>query len=163
MTQYKDSAFYPVFDQLHAKTNEVILLINSIESEMVAESQGKPGNPAETTQQIVKTENGQEIRLEFLSNPFSTEPVRDFLLPGAAARLELEKALTGYKDFLSATISSETLQNLNKMLDPAVCLPAKTPDEEKDLMLLSGLHCLALLKNSLLAVESCSMSSIANH
>jgi len=127
MTQYRDSSFYPVINKLHSKTNEVIDLINSIELKMVAESEGKPGNPAEISDQIIRSENGQQIKFEFISNPFNVEAVKDFLLPGAASRLELETALTGYRDFLSTTISPETIKYLNKTLDPSTCLPGKTP------------------------------------
>jgi hypothetical protein len=87
--------------------------------------------------------------------------VKDFLLPGTASRKELETAMADYGNFLSTVIPAAQFQNLNKMLDPSTCLPAKAPEEEKDLSLMSGLHSLALLKNSLLAVETYSMSIIA--
>jgi hypothetical protein len=161
LAQYNDSSFYPVIEQLHSKTNDMVKLINAVESKMIAESEGKPGKPAQNRNQIIQTENGQEIKFKFLSYPFHQAPVKDFLLPGTASRKELETAMADYGNFLSTVIPAAQFQNLNKMLDPSKCLPAKAPEEEKDLSLMSGLHSLALLKNSLLAVETYSMSIIA--
>jgi len=161
LLQYHDSSFYPVIEQLHAKTDDLIKLINTVELKMVAESEGKPGKPVENPIQINQMENGQEIRFEFLSRPFHPAPVIDFLLPGTASRMDLEKALSGYGNYLSTIIQAAQFQNLNMMLDPSTCLPAKAPEEEKDLSLISGLHCLALLKNSLLAIESYTLNIIA--
>lgn len=160
LTRNRDSSFYPVIQQLHARTDDLIKLINTVEKRMVAESEGKPGSPVENPMQVNQTENGQEIKFEFLSRPFHTAPVVDFLLPGTSSRTDLEKALAGYANYLSGIISAAQFQNLNNMLDPSTCLPAKAPSEEKDLSLISGLHCLALLKNSLLTVESYTLNIV---
>jgi hypothetical protein len=162
IAQYHDSSFYPVMEQLNSRTNELLKLINTIELKMVSESEGKPGNPAENPPQVFQTENGQEIKVEFLSKPFHPLPVNDFLLPGTASRTEIEKGMRGYRNFLSAIIPAGQLQYLNQMLDPSTYLPSKNPDGRK-VSLLAGLHSMELLKNSLLAVESYSLGSIAKH
>jgi len=159
---YRDSSEYPIMDQLNLKTTELLKLINAVEYKMIAESEGKPGRPAEYPRPIVQAENGQEIKFELLSRPFHTSPANDFLLPGTSSRTELETALAGYKTYLSGIIPVSALQNLDQMLDPSTCLPPKIP-EVRHISLLSGLHSLALLKNSLLAIESYSMASITEN
>jgi hypothetical protein len=162
LLQYRDSSIYKSMEQLHSKTNELLQLINTVESKMIAESEGKPGFPVENPRQIRQTENGPEIDFGILSNPFHPSPVQDFLVPGTASRQELESLMAGYRKYLSTILPDNELQGLYKMMDPASFLPARVSAEKK-ISLMSGLHSLALLKNSLLTVESYSLKRISKH
>jgi hypothetical protein len=154
---YKDSVNYPAMEQLHIKTNGVISVIDQIQARMVEESQGKPGLPALQSAQTGTT----QIQYKFISNPFNPNPFNDFLLPGCSTRNELDETLLGYKASLSELVLKTDKGKYMKLLDPSLFLS----DNEKDgeISLLSGLHSLELLKNSILMVESCMLTSIAKN
>jgi hypothetical protein len=161
MDKYKDSNSYPLIKQIHSKTAGVVDLITNIQTKMVLESEGKPDIPAMNTVQITPSEFGPEIQYKRLSKPFHTGPVKDFLLPGCNPRQELSLSLSDYKKFLSDLNSGEDFKIYESLLDPALFLP-----EEKfkgaEISLMSGLHSLELLKNSILTVESHMIISVAN-
>jgi hypothetical protein len=153
LNNYKDSVTYPVLIQIHTRTNDLIKLIQGIESKMIAESEGKPGNPAVISQLIQQTENGPEIQVELLKNRFSTAPFRDFLQQGTASRQELDAALKDYANYISGLTAGRELQKFEKLLDPAVFLNGINPGN-KGISLMNGVHMLGLMKNSILTVES---------
>lgn len=159
---YHDSSTYSSIEQLHSKTNELLRLINTVESKMIAGSEGKPGLTVENPPQIRQTENGPEIDFGSLPNPFHPSPVQDFLIPGAASRQELESLISGYRKYLTTILPDSELQAILKMIDPANILPHRVSAEKK-ISLMSGLHSLAILKNSLLTVESYSLKRISRH
>jgi hypothetical protein len=156
IAQYHDSSSYPFMEQLNLKTVEILTLVSSIESEMIGESEGEPGNPVENPSQIRQTENGTEIDFNLLDNPFHINPVQDFLLPGTATRSRLEAAMTDYKIYLSGILPVEVIKSLEPMLDTSVFLPVPYSGNRK-ISMMSGLHSLALLKNGLLTAESCTL------
>jgi hypothetical protein len=162
LTQYRDSAVYLTLQQIHSKTDELLKLISTVESGMIAESEGEPGRPVENPQQIRQTENGSEIEFRLLSRPFHTAPVSDFLLPGTASCMKLETAMADYRNFLDGIAPQTEIQKFSKILDPSTLLPLKVPEGRK-ISMMSGLHSLALLKNSLLTAESYALRSIAKH
>ncbi len=155
-----DSTFFPVMEQVHTRTANLITLINVIESKMVGESEGEPGAPVLNPVQIKTTENGQIIDYKMLSYPFHPAPVNDFLLPGTVTRSELENAVTDFKEYLSGLIPETESGNYEKILNPSTCLPALT-SEKRRISVLSGLHSLLLLKNNLLTNEFLALQSIA--
>ena len=160
LNNHKDSAALVVLMQVHSHTSDLLAVINGIEAEMVAESEGDPGRPAVVTQQIIKTERGPEIQFRLLSNAFDNNPVRDFLLPSCSARAGLDKALEAYNDYLSGLIAGAELSSGDKL--PGLSLILNVDDADGSRMsLMSGLHSLALLKNSILIVESKAFSAVA--
>ena len=162
LEQYIDSAAYPAMQKLHSRTDDLLKLVIEVESGMIAESEGEPGRPVENPRQIKLTENGPEIEFRFLTRPFHNAPVSDFLLPGTASRKKLETAIADYSKYL-ATITPQTeFQKFGKMLDPSNCLPIQAT-EGREISMMSGLHSLDLLKNSLLTIESYALRSIAKH
>ncbi len=162
MTRYHDSLSYPQMEQLHAKTVSLLTLIGDVQTKMVQESEGEPGKPALSQDQIKQTETGTEIQYKKLSKAFHKAPVRDFLAPGCSSREELNSALTEYTNYISGMIPGEDLQKYTSLLEPSLYLPGTMPDEGA-ISLMSGLHSLELLKNSLLTVESKFLSVIARH
>jgi hypothetical protein len=147
-------------DDLHSKTAGILNLIDTIQINMVAEAEGQPGIPALSPVQIRQTGIGTEIQYKLLSKPFNTAPVEDFLLPGCSSRQELILALTNYKNFISGLNSGKNIQKYLSLLDPSILLPGEN-NKPGEISLMSGLHSLELLKNSLLTVESYMLISLA--
>lgn len=162
MNQYRDSSRYPQMEKLHSKTTELLILIGNIQTKMVAESEGKPGMPALSPSQISQTERGPEIQYKLLSKPFHLGPVRDFLQPACNSRQELNRALSEYVKYLSDLTSGKDIQKYKDLLEPSILLPGEI-QEGWDISLMSGLHSLELLKNSILTVESYMLASIASN
>jgi len=78
LTKFRDSINFPELQQIHSVTNDLIIIINNIETRMVGVSEGDPGNPLENPPQVIQTEMGQTIVYEELSRPFHQTPVEDF-------------------------------------------------------------------------------------
>jgi hypothetical protein len=157
-----DSLNLSVAGKIHGKTTELLQLIDDTSIKMVAESEGKPGLPVFNPQQVRQTENGSEIQYNMLKEPFSRGPVQNYLLPGCLYRQELEAALTDYRNYLSALPSGAETKPLQGLIDASIYLPGEKP-ENNETSLMSGLHSLLLLKNSLLTVELSALTSIARH
>jgi len=162
MITYHDSLSYPKMEQLHAKTNSLLSLIGNVQVKMVQESEGEPGKPALGKDQILQTEMGTEIQYIKLSKPFHPAPVRDFLAPGCSSREELNSEFMEYMKYITGLIPKEDVQKYTTLLDPSTYLPEAKPEGAK-ISMISGLHALELLENSLLAVESNMLSAIVKH
>jgi hypothetical protein len=161
LDQHHDSLNYKKIEQLHIKTAELISEVNIIQIKMIKESEGKPETPLSDLKQIRLTDNGPEIQYNDLSNPFQTSFVKEFLLPGCASRQELNSALADYANYISGYTAGEDLKIVREILEPSVYLPGESSEDIK-ISLISGLHSLELLKNSLLTVESHLMHILAN-
>ena len=160
--QYRDSDTYPVMQELHSRTGKLLGLIAGIQEKMVAESEGRPGVPALGPKQITNTEYGPVIDYNLLSKPMLTEPVRDFLLPECSSRKELTAATEEYKILISEMVKGKDIEAYKRLLDPAVFLPAND-NNGSGVSLMSGLHSLELMKNSLLTFESFMLSSLVSN
>jgi hypothetical protein len=161
LDQHHDSLYYKKITQLHIKTAELISEVNKIQIKMIKESEGKPETPLSDLKQIRQTDNVPEIQYNDLSNPFQTSFVKEFLLPGCASRQELNSALADYANYISGYTAGEDLKIVREILEPSVYLPGESSEDVK-ISLISGLHSLELLKNSLLTVESHLMHIIVN-
>jgi hypothetical protein len=162
MNRYRDSLNYKEMEELNSKTTNIISLISDIQLKMVQESEGKPGNPAVSTDKIVRTETGKEIQYRLLTKPFHAAPVSDFLVPGCSSRQELEDALSEYANYISGLGESSEIQDYNSLLSPGTYLPGNDP-EVLPISLMSGLHSLELLKNGLMIVESKMLNTLTEH
>jgi hypothetical protein len=162
MIKYHDSLSYPQMEQLHAKTASLLSLIGNVQAKMVQESEGEPGKPALGKDQILQTEMGTEIQYMKLSKPFHPAPVRDFLAPGCSSREELNSAFMEYIKYITGLIPKEDVQKYTTLLAPSTYLPEAKPEGAK-ISMISGLHALELLKNSLLTVESNMLTAIVKH
>jgi hypothetical protein len=162
LDQYRDSSGYQIMGELHVKTAGLLALIGNIETKMVAESEGNPGDPALNPAQITQTEIGPEIKCELLSNPFNPFPVFNFLMPDCKPREELISSMNEYKNYLSNLNPGSDLGKVKDLLDPSLFLPDKIANAD-EVSLMSGLHSLQLLKNSVLTVESSILRSVAKN
>jgi hypothetical protein len=162
VSRYHDSLSYPKLEQLHSRTIGVLAIISNIQEKMVQKSEGEPGKPAVSASQISQTETGHEILYMELSMPFSTGPVKDFLLPGCQARQDINLAMAGYLDYLTKIFPGEDILRYKKMLEPSTYLSGENTGKS-EISLMSGLHSLEIMKNGLLTVESCVLNEIAKH
>jgi hypothetical protein len=161
MNQYRDSSIFPKMEQLHSKTSELLNTIGNIQTKMIAESEGKRGNPALIPVQISHTEDGPEIQFKLLTKPFHPGPVRNFLLPACNSRQELNRALAEYINYFSDLTPGKDIIKFKDLLDPSIFLPGETKDYEQ-ISLMSGLHSLELLKISILTIELHLLLYVAN-
>jgi hypothetical protein len=148
-------------NQLVLKTKEFINVIDGIEAGMIAESEGEPGVPAGVSRQIIMTENGAEIQFNQLKRPFNPMPFDDFLKNGTSSRKELDKKISDYCTFIGGLSPAGELNEFIKLLDPSVFFPCSDSEEQR-ISLMSALHMTALLKNSVLAVESQALKTVVN-
>ncbi|HUX94440.1 MAG TPA: hypothetical protein VMV47_01800 [Bacteroidales bacterium] len=157
-----DSAMGPVLMKINSGAASLLQVINGVEAKMIAESEGKSGNPAILTEQIKQTENGPEIQFYSIKGLFKYEPVEDFLMPGCTTREELDSKLKEYADYLVSLTPGGELGRLGKILDPSVCLPVEDLSGDRT-SLMAGLHSLGLVKNSILIAESEAFSVVSKH
>ena len=162
LASYQDSSTIDIMKELDSRTAGLLRVVNSVEKKMVGESEGEPGNPVENPSQVIQTETGPEISYRQLSSPFHTSPVQDFLVKGTESRDALDKAITEYRSWLSTAIPALTWNEVDRMLDLSMYLPAASGDEKPSSML-SGLHSLAVMKNSLLAAEHYALKGLAEN
>jgi len=160
MTSCQDSLNYPLMEQVHSRTGGLLAFIGDVESKMISEAEGKPGAPVLISNQIVQTEAGPQIQYKNISRPFHPRPVMDFLLPGSKTREELTAMMSDYNNYLTSLVPAEVLQNYSGLLDPAKYLPGQVPEDEL-ITMMTGLHSLVLLKNSILSVESEILKAVA--
>lgn len=160
MKGFRDSLTISVAEQIHGKTTDLLQLIDDTGTKMVAESEGKPGLPEFNPRQIIKGESGSEIQYNLLTNPFNTEAVKDFLLPGCSYRQKIDAALTNYINYLSGLKSGGEIKLFKGLIDASIYLPGENP-KNSEISLMTGLHSLILLKSSLLTVELYALTSIA--
>ena len=160
LNQYRDSSGYQLMAQLRTKTIGLLNMVDNIQINMIAESEGKPGVPAFDPSQIIHTGMGINIQYKLLSSPFSLDPVKDFLLPDCSSRKELNTAFTEYTSFIAGLISGEQLQRIKTILDLSIYLPQESKDGDA-MSMMSGLHSTELLKNSILTVETSMLRSVA--
>lgn len=158
----RDSSTYELMSELDSRTAGLLEQITSVERRMVGESEGEPGDPVVSPSQVVQTEAGPEIRFRQLSFPFHTSPVRDFLAAGTESRDSLDKAIREYRSWLSATIPADTWDDVDMMLDLSMYLSVPVYGDRRRSML-SGLHSLAVMKNSILSVQHYAMKELAEY
>jgi hypothetical protein len=162
MTRYHDSLCYPEMEQLHSRTADLLKCISGIQSKMVQESEGRPGEPAVSAEKLTQTDFGLAIQYKLLSHPFLWAPVQDILLPECETRQLLNSMVKEYSDYLVGLAPAGGLKSWTVLLEPSNYLPG-TLSEARGISLMSGLHSLELLKNSILTVESQVFKILTSH
>jgi hypothetical protein len=148
-------------EPLHSKTVALLTTISNIQERMVQQSEGKPGNPAISAEQIKKTETGSEISYRNLSFIMDPAPVNDFLMPQCKARQELNSSIADYLNFLAGIVPADDLTKYKRALDTETYLTFGNGAVLTSLV--TGLHSLQIMKNGVLTVEFSVLNGIAKH
>ena len=162
LTQYHDSICYSEMEMLHGKTLNALIYLDALENKMVTEYERKPVNAFVNTDSVLKSVNRFDIRNALLKDPFNTVPARELLRPGCHVRLELNKVLADYMNYVASLTSHKDPVEFRGLLDPSIYLPVG-PAPQSDLTLMSALHTIDILKNNILAVEARMLTFIAKH
>lgn len=144
ISQNGDSAISGHLQELHARTEKVVSVINRVESEMISLAEG-----------------GQTADYRNLSSPFSTVPYRELLSPGSPKRKDIENALSEYRNYISETFPADVSESVAKLTLASVFLPPADGPEAR-VSLMTGLHSLILMKSSVLTVENVLMRNLTN-
>jgi hypothetical protein len=147
-------------EQLHSRTNNLIKSVNEVEFKMVALAEGKKGQPVSDPVQVKQTATGQQIDFNLVHDAFTYEPVNKYLFPGTEGRMELEKAMADYRNYVTGLDSLHLNVNLSLVADPSVYLPSELEENER-ITMMTGLHSLALFRNAILAFETKALTEIA--
>jgi hypothetical protein len=151
-----------ITDQLSAlttRTGQLISVINNVEARMVSESGGQSGPEAEETQRVSGSVEVSNILFNELKGPFDLAVYGNHLLPGTGTREMLDNALLGYADFLNGMEPAAGLSREAMLLQPSVWFPE--PDQsDRDISLISSIHLLELMKNTVLTVEARAIKAI---
>lgn len=161
LAENNSSKAFPVMEQLHARTNDVIKSIDAVELKMVALAEGKKGVPVPDPVQVKQTASGQQIDFKLIHDAFTYAPVNTYLFPGTEGRAEIERAMADYRNFVAGLDSLRLNVNLSMVADPSLCLPSASAENER-ITMMTGLHSLALLKNAILAFETKALTEMAS-
>ncbi len=156
----KNSVSFPAMEQFHSSTENLIKAVNAVELRMVALSEAKKGQPVPDPVQAEQTAAGQQINFSKVRNAFSYEPVKACLFPGTKSRLELEKAIADYGNYVAGLDSLHLEVNISMVSDPSAYLPS-APGESERITMMTGLHSLALFRNAILTYETKALTEIA--
>lgn len=160
ISQCNDTAVLPAMQDIDDRTVELLRSVSKTQADLVAEAEGEPGMPAVLTSQVRETGTGPAVRFTALERPFHPVPFGEFLRDDSGLRTELEAALRRYSDYLSVQLKEDDYNKCAVLLDPSVYLPDIGPDNLR-VSLMTGLHMLELMKNGILAAESCALSSVS--
>ncbi len=152
LVKYQDSLIYPQMENIHTRTADILAYISDIQVKMVQDAEGEPGNPAVAKDQISETEQGTMVLYTRLSDPFTMEPVKNYLLSGSESRQNLETEILSYSDFISELQIVDN-KNYSWPIEASGSLTELLPGKT-NVSLISGLHSLELMKNTLLVIES---------
>ena len=103
------------------------------------------------TGKVISVINRVESEMSALSE--WGQPYSELLSPGSPKRKEIENALTEYRSYISEAFPAGVPTSVNSLTDAAVFLPQAGGDEAR-VSVLTGLHSLTLMKNSVLTAEN---------
>jgi hypothetical protein len=153
VNRYRDSSNYQQMEQLHSKTTKLLDAITNIQEKMVGQSEDEFGKPPVKGTPIRESETGKEIVYTSISNPMDPGPALNFLLPDCTPREELNSSVADYVNYLTGILPTQELMKYKKLLTTDTFLPVIIP-KGGNISLMTGLHSLQTMKNSLLTVEA---------
>jgi len=151
-----------VMQELHKKTTDLVKTINNVELKMISLAAGKKGKPDDENAPVSMTAEGPQVNINLIRAPFTWDPFRIYLAPGTETRNGIEEALSDYQNYISGFDSVLLTHNTGLVSDLKNILFPATEGEER-ITLMTSLHMLELLKNTVLAVEIKAFSLISEH
>jgi hypothetical protein len=148
-----DTARTRLLSEINDRTMDLISTIVQLEESMISEAVGEPDTQVSRANHVIKKENGGEIQLVAMIQPFNNEPFSNHFLPGTQSRISLDRALKYYSGFISQLETGTDRSSLFLLLEPESWFPDSEEPEERT-SLVSSLHLLELMKNTVLTVET---------
>lgn len=156
-----DTAKSSRMHELHAITWKVISVINQAELGLIALAEVEAGMPGTNSMQAVQAREVKPIQYRNLSAPFTPLPYGELLSPGSPTRKEIDNALADYRNYISEVFPADVASSVNRLPDAAIYLP-EADGLEKRVSLMSALHSLLLMRNSVLVTENVLLKSLTN-
>lgn len=154
-----DSARTRLLSEIDHRTMDLISAIVEIEDSMISEAAGEPGTSTSQAKHVLSKETGGEIHLIAMIQPLNTAPLSNHFLPGTPSRIRLDQALKDYSGFIMQLESDSDRSYLSPLLEPESWFPHSDEPEEM-LSLVSSLHLLELMKNTILTVEARALKAV---
>lgn len=154
-----DTTRIGLLSEIDHRTMDLISTIVQMEESMISEAVGEPGTSVSQADNVTKKESGGEIQLIAMIQPFNKQPLSNYLLPGTQSRIRLDHALKDYSGFIMQLETGSDLSNLSLLLEPESWFPDSDETEER-FSLVSSLHLLELMKNTVLTVETRALKAV---
>jgi hypothetical protein len=155
---YKDSINYSTMEQFHKNTLNLLTVIGNIQAGIVREAEELTGKPAPVQDLIIESEGLTEVKYRYLTGGFNPLPENGFPSPESKWSKDIDNALKDYISNILTVIPADKLRNYTQLLS----LPLKFR-EGNMISIITGLHSLELLKNSILAAEAGMLKDIAQN
>jgi hypothetical protein len=145
-------------EQFHKNTLNLLTVIGNIQAGIVREAEEVGGNPDPAQDLISESEGLTEIKYRYLTGGFNPLPVNGFPSPESKWSKDIDNALKHYISYIPTVIPEDKLRNYTQLLS----LPLKFR-EGNMISIITGLHSLELLKNSILSSEAGMLKDIAQN
>jgi hypothetical protein len=154
-----DTARIRLLSEINHRTMDLISAIVQLEESMISEAVGEPGTPVSRASQVTKNESGDEIQLVAMIQPLNNAIFSNYFLPGTQTRVSLDSALKDYSGFIMELEADTVRRSMSLLLDPEAWFPVGNEPEER-FSLVSSLHLLELMKNTILSVETRALKAV---
>jgi hypothetical protein len=161
LARYHDSLEFKQMEQLDNKILAIVGSIGDLERQMVEASESDHGKVVVDPAVFRKTDAGYDIVYSQLTMPFNPQPAKEFLFPGSQKRQELTAMIDDFMKYVSSILPAEETEKVRQLLNTSSYFPGEDP-ESGNMLMLSGLHSLEVLRNNMLTVESLLLNKIAN-
>jgi hypothetical protein len=158
---YQDSLCHPLMQEVRSSTDLIMDKIDKLEAKLINNKVHADKNDIESHPVIGRSGDLQVIDYDYIDQPFRDDPVKKLFLPGTASRDSLDKALFSYSEMISSVSERIGLNSFLQFPDISSVLP-KGRNSDDPYSVMSGLHSLESLKNTILTVEGELLSGIAD-
>jgi len=162
LTMYHDSTGFPLMQQVSSSTDSLVSLINDLREKMITTT-GTAGNNSNDNQTVITGSGSlQAINYYLIDQPFEDYTVRNYLNQGTESRENLDSALSTYRDQMNAVSKGIAINTVLQFPDLNSVLPGSA-NSDNVISLMSGLHSLEVLKNTIMTFEGELLSGIADN
>lgn len=159
LTGNSDTTKNRLLSEIDHRTMNLISTIVQLEESMITEAVGEPGKPVSQANRVINKESGGEIQLVAMIQPFHTAQFSNHFIPGTQTRVSLDNALKDYSGFIMELEADTVHRSMSLLLDPEAWFPVGNEPEER-FSLVSSLHLLELMKNTILMVETRALKAV---
>ncbi|HKK41616.1 MAG TPA: hypothetical protein VJ963_04340 [Bacteroidales bacterium] len=161
LEKYRNSADYGLMKRVGSSTDSIIAVIDKLADQMLASNGSGSDAEKKDNTSVSPAGNRQVINYDMISKPFADYPVSTYLMQGAESRYELDRALSSYRKEIITLCEEVKSDSLFSFPDLSLILPAEE-NGEVIISLMTGLHSLEVLKNTILTFEGEILSDIVS-